>query len=393
MDKGERKEGDKSPSTSKGWFVTANNPDEWFEWAKGIDYETAGADEYQAVLKRAIDAWVSGGKGKRRSPEKNFVSACFERGKGGTPHMHILLLSESPMRFSTVQKKFPHAHIETVRSTPERANRYIHKGETRLCDPVEWGNYVPKQAGGNGDAKGKRGRSEIFGEIEALIDGGVTPTRVVSMGMEYAFYKRSVYDLWRARNFSDTELLRDVKVYYHWGKSGSGKSYSSVTLTKKKGRGSVYKVMAYKHPWDEYEGQDTIFLEELRPGCLELTTLLGVLDGYEMTLDARYENKVAKWHEVHIASVLTPWELFDGITKGSSDTDDYEQLRRRIDFVVIHYQKDGEYLSKVVEMPKGVDGDEWLFRQWEELTGERWGGESRRGGRRDRPPRGVGWAS
>ena len=45
----------------------------------------------------------------------------------GTYHTHIYIFSHSPMRFSTVKRRFPTAHIEKANGTSKENRDYIRK--------------------------------------------------------------------------------------------------------------------------------------------------------------------------------------------------------------------------------------------------------------------------
>lgn len=45
----------------------------------------------------------------------------------GTFHTHIFFCTRSPVRFSTIKKRFPTAHIERAYGTPRENKEYISK--------------------------------------------------------------------------------------------------------------------------------------------------------------------------------------------------------------------------------------------------------------------------
>ena len=85
-------------------------------------------------------------------------------------------------------------------------------------------------------------------------------------------------------------------------------------------------------------------------------TLLSVLGGYRCQVPARYNNPYALWTEVHITSVLPPEEAYKNMAFEQAvvqGEDGYEQLKRRINFIVYHWKTDsGEYCSKEIPMAK-----------------------------------------
>lgn len=92
----------KSDTQSRKYSITINNPQE-----HGFDRDT--------VIERL-----------HRFHPRYFCMAD-EVATTGTPHTHIFLLGNSPIRFKTVQGRFPIAHIEAAYGSA-RANRdYVLK--------------------------------------------------------------------------------------------------------------------------------------------------------------------------------------------------------------------------------------------------------------------------
>lgn len=56
-----------------------------------------------------------------------YFCLCDEIATTGTPHTHAFLYAHSNMRFSTIQRKFPTAHIERVQGTARQNRDYIAK--------------------------------------------------------------------------------------------------------------------------------------------------------------------------------------------------------------------------------------------------------------------------
>ena len=143
--------------------------------------------------------------------------------------------------------------------------------------------------------------------------------------------------------------MRDMKVYYHVGLSGCGKSYSYVKLLEQN-PDDVYLVSDYTNGFlDGYNGENILFLDEFR-GQMPFTLLLCFLQGYKQQFHARYRNVTGLWTEVHITSVIPPERLYNKMVSEHKEYDTYEQLRRRLDVVVYHY-KDKNDNFKFYECP------------------------------------------
>lgn len=64
---------------------------------------------------------------------------------------------------------------------------------------------------------------------------------------------------------------------------------------------NIYRVTDYRHPWDEYEGQSILVLDEF-DSQFSWDQLLVFLDRYPVMLPARYNNHVACFTTVWIIS-------------------------------------------------------------------------------------------
>jgi len=95
------------------------------------------------------------------------------------------------------------------------------------------------------------------------------------------------------------------------------------------------------------------FLQTSRTACLKC-------------LNWGYANIYGLWTEIHITSVLTPDILYKELVKFGRlrNLDTYEQLRRRIDYMVFHFKTgDDEYHQYQMPMSEYV-----IYEQLEEAA-------------------------
>ena len=320
---------------ARAWLVTSNNPEKHYSWAK-IDYSKAQAKDYAKVVQAGIDAFVKGGT---RHPDReealNAAIGVFEVGDNGTPHTHHYFSSKNPIRFSALQKKFPHSDVRVARGTVAEIQDYLHKrrkhkdkAKSKRCEPVYWGECLVDNRGLSGNG--------VFDEINALLADGHSPADIYALSPKYAFYASAIERTYNARTVSDIPPFQDVYVEYHTGASGTGKTHNYRQMCEGGMADEIYLVSGdYKNPWDGYDfaQHSILFLDELRGNSLEVATLLNVCDGYRMTLPARYANKHKNWSRVIISTVLAPEDLFHGF----NSRDSFEQFKRRLDIIVFHY--------------------------------------------------------
>lgn len=272
----------------------------------------------------------------------------------GTPHTHIYLCSQSPIRFSTVKNQFPTAHIEAANGSSFANRDYIKKeGKWKATDKSEtsvegtfeeWGeipiNEKIKKNGGMPEA--------IYG----LVVNGA-PDEVILQTYPEAF--TMLTHIQRLRQLIVEERARDtwrdVKVTYIYGATETGKSRD---VMERHGYSHVYRVTDYnKHPWDGYDStrHSVVLLEEFR-SSLKITDMLNILDGYPLSLPARYANKVATYDTVYITTNIPLRSQYPQIQLLEPQT--WKAFLRRINAVevytssgeVLHYDSVHDYMER-----------------------------------------------
>lgn len=253
-----------------------------------------------------------------------------------TPHTHIFLYSQSPIRFSTIKNKFPTAHIEAAFGTCQSNRDYItksgkwadtEKSETSIEGTFEEYGTIP--------AHEKAGAGVIIQYIYELMENGYSDAEILRMYPESMLHLDKIQ---RAR----TALLedkfkndwRDVSVTYIYGATNTGKTRS---IMEQYGYSNVYRITDYNHPWDSYRQQEVVLFEEFR-SSLKIQDMLTYLDGYPCTLPARYANRQACFTEVFITTNISLESQYTNVQEYEPET--WKAFLRRIGKVLI-YHADG----------------------------------------------------
>ncbi len=314
---------DKLNTSSRSWFCVLNNPQNQF-----------GDIEPEKMVNKAIQIWI-----KDKPLRKCAIN--YEIGENGTPHMHMVLEDVSKVRFSAIKKLFPTIHVEPTRGSKEQAEDYINKrgkfeekGTTLVVPPIYHGEIQAQ--------KGKRNDLQI---IEDMITAGCTPFEIMQSDIKFRRYEKIIRRAFFDKRYSETPVQRNVIVYWHVGKSGSGKSHTQIELQEKYGAENVYVMTDYENGGlDMYEGQKVLFMDEFK-GNMRFNTLLQILDKYRNQIHCRYSNIYALWTEVHITSVYPPEEAYKFmVSSDNQQIDTIQQLLRRITYVCYHYKQDDNYI-------------------------------------------------
>lgn len=298
----------------------------------------------EEIVDSAIERWI------RNKPQRT-CAVNYEIGDNGNEHLHLVLCDPAKSRFSAVLKKYPGIHCEITRGNRQQVMDYIckkgrfeEKGHTVVVPARFYGNISGKTGFGNG----------CLAVIEELIEQGKTPREIFDISIEFRKHEKIVRDAFFAKRISKIPPLREVKVVWHTGKAGSGKSYTYVKLCEKYGEDEVYFLSDYTNhctgAFDLYCAERILFMDEFK-GQMSYSQILLLLQGIKSQIHCRYANAYGVWTEIHITSVLSPEECYHSMVREEDrKRDDIKQLLRRIDTIVFHMKKDDEYLTFEIPM-------------------------------------------
>lgn len=305
---------------ARSWFCVWNNPQ-----------ETIGLTEPKEIAEKALEMWL-----QEKPSRTGAVAYCISA--MGLHHLHMVLEDSNQARFSALKKAFPKAHLEPTRGTKEQAEDYINK-RGKFEEKGEQVLYIAKF----GEIKGFQGQRKDFEILEYFIEEGKTPNEIMDMSFGYRRYEKMIRDAYYRKREKETPFIRDIKVYWHVGLSGSGKSFVASKIIEEHGEDNLYFVSDYENGGlDRYNGEKVLFLDEFR-GQIRYSTLLAMLQGYKQQFHARYSNITGLWTEVHITSVLPPELCYANMVSEHKELDTIKQLLRRITEVIYHWKVGEEY--------------------------------------------------
>lgn len=257
------------------------------------------------------------------------------------------------MRFSAVKNSYaPGTHFEPTKGSKEQAEDYINKrGKFE-----EKGEKVIATSR-HGEIKGCQGQRRDLEVIEELLNSGKSPREIMAMSLSYRRYEDIIVSAYRDKCRQDVGHSREVDVVWHFGQSGSGKSYFSNFLIEKCGSDQVYFMTDYGTGcFDGYMCQSVLFMDEYR-GQFSYNFLLTLLDVYVSDVHARYHNVSTLWNEVHLTSVYAPEQVYNRNVQDMSERsiETFDQLRRRIRTVMYHWKDDSGFHYFSLPMSKYKD--------------------------------------
>ncbi len=289
--------------------------------------------KYQLTINNPMEYDFSHDKIKEVLLNSNPLYFCLCDEQGQTYHTHIYVCYENAVYFSTMKNRFHTAHIETAHGSSAENRNYIRK-EGKYLDSDKKETNIPETFEEWGEMpQDKATKNETVSEqVLEMVKNGCSNIEIINA---FASYGTKINQL----NTLRQEVLKDryskedrnVKVTYIYGDTGSGKTrfvMSSYDYT------DIYKVTNYEHPFDNYNGQKVLLLDEFRGG-LPISDILQYLDRYPCTLPARYTDKVACFTEVYIVSNEDLSEQYINIQKEKPES--YKAFLRRIN-KVLHFK-------------------------------------------------------
>jgi hypothetical protein len=308
-------------SQSRKWQITINNPSD----------ANLNSEALREILMKFFPT---------------YFCFAYEVSTTGTPHVHAFLYSDSPIRFSTLKKRLPVAHLEKAHGSVLQNREYIQKSgkwendakaETRVEGSFFEYGEIPSE------------RAESCPKMSALIEDvreGKSNVEILTDTPSFAFKVRDI-DVLRqtlqAERF--TVENRNICVVYIFGATGTGKTKSVYDAHDPR---EIYRLTNYRTgrgvSFDGYFGQDVLVFEEFR-GQIPIADMLNFLDPYPIFLPARYNDRIACYTKVYITSNIPLNEQYGELQRKQRET--WRAFLRRI-HEIKEYKSDGRVSAKIL---------------------------------------------
>ncbi len=275
---------------ARRWFLTLNNPEKHCTDGRNISVGELFAEHKDSGLRYAI--WQ------------------LEKGTEGTPHVQAYCEFGRPVRITYCQKLIT-GHWEAARKPREAGIKYCSKEATRQDGPWEFGASELNQGQ----------RTDIM-QCKRMLDDGATDQAISDQCFKpWAKYHKAFKEY---RRISSPSRDFKTQVYVFWGNTGTGKTRLAKLIGDS---GSTYWLGPNSSWFDDYEGQETVILDDFY-GTVPYSSLLRIMDRTELRLESKggHINFVAK--RLIITSNKQPAEWYD------SSKFPLDALRRRVEHEV-----------------------------------------------------------
>lgn len=266
-------------SQSRKWLLTINNPDKF-----GLKHEV--------IIEIA----------QRFHP--TYFCLVDEVATTGTLHTHLFIYSRSPIRFKTIQNRFPNAHIDKASGSAIENRNYLRKegkwadsdkAKTNLIESFEEFGEIPQP-----NEESNPGMAQLI----SCIEEGMPTYDIIKSYPQYGFRTNqieSIRQLVLSKNYSSR--MRSVKVIYVCGPTATGKTRG---IYKKHATEEICRITVYKNGmpnFDGYNAHPVLVFEEFA-SQVPIEAMLNYLDIYPLMLPARYSDKLACYTTVYLTSNL-----------------------------------------------------------------------------------------
>lgn len=235
------------------------------------------------------------------------VSIGKEVGKSGTPHLQGAITWRAPKRFAAMKKILPRAWL---------AKAYGLR--TGLKYAAKEGNIVMQFDNG---CQGKRKDSERA--WESAIAGKTLRDFVMEEPVGYGTIRS--FEAVRMAAMRRVLPPEGIKVIWVWGPSECGKSSFALE------RGAHFLDKDERFAAD-YDGQEIIVMDELRPDEYPLKVLFRMWDRYPYMVSIKGTRCPAMWHTVYVTTWMSPDQFWDEIPRKGDEPK--KQFTRRITQVI-----------------------------------------------------------
>ena len=287
-----------------------------------------------------IKLWESSGKGRKAG-----IAVC--ESKEGHYHAHMACYGNTTT-LKKVSDVLFQSHVDPVLGTKRQLLQYLKK-EGKYAEKEEKVLYVRNLE----NVEDNQGKRNDLDDIEQLLENNMTPEQIFNECFRYRKYEKMIKAAYLSKRIQETPLIKEMHNEYHWGASGTGKTYTYIKKCEEYSPDEVYICNDYSNSGGSGGGFDfyannaakIVILDEFR-GNMPFHQLLSMLDVYSRNQQhCRFQNTYNLWTSVIICTVYPPEKVYSFMVKDEErKTDSIKQLFRRLNLIVYHYKNDrGEY--------------------------------------------------
>lgn len=294
---------------------------------------------------------------------KDYAFILHDKDKDTKPHYHIALRFDSPRKSDQIAKWFniKENYVGKIKGKWQDILLYLTHANapTKYQYPIEEVicNFNYEHALVTGE-----GRKEDI--INRIAEGTIREYNLHKelTPVEYDKYKRNIENAFAFRQKILLERkVREMECIFITGTSGSGKTTQAKRMCEKKGF-SYFVSSSSNDPFDGYQGQDAIILDDLRGSTFTFADLLKITDNHTSSMvKSRYKNKVLECKLLIITSILPISKFYTTVFENSDEP--LLQFQRRMQtyvrmtndvMTIFYFDKIEQRYIMVTEVPNPV---------------------------------------
>ena len=282
-----------------------------------------------------------------------------EKGQPVEAHAHAMMSFDNPRHASAVAKQLGdkaervevwkgnsgNGYAYLVHRTQEARHKYQYDPSEIIAN-FDFPEYLLKITQ---EVESKNKRINIQLLLDALYDGSISKAELEARltGSQYGKYKSQIENIYAKRLQNEAEKWRaemreqgkQVNVLWIFGEAGVGKTKLALEYAEKANQ-SYFVTGSSKDIFQQYSGEHTMIMDELRPNVIPYQDLLRITDpfgiGREIMAPSRYSDKALACDTIIITSPYNPLAFYDEIfgTNRALYIDNREQLLRRIALII-----------------------------------------------------------
>jgi len=292
----------------------------------------------KALAEKITEIWEA--SGKERICGVVICESAKER-----YHAHVACYTNSTT-INCVSETLGKAHVEVQKAGKKRLREYLLKeGEF-----IDKGEKILYSKGIENLQDAGQGKRTDLDDIKLMLNAGAKPYEIFDKDIKYRKYEHMIIDAYRHQRLKEMPLIKDTLNEYHWGLSGTGKTYTYVKLADEVGRENIYLMTDISNGgmdgYAEAGYPDILFIDEFKPNeGISYRQLLNMTDKYSMAqTHCRFHNCYNMWSRCIISSIYAPEQLYkEMVPADRRRVDSIDQFLRRFEYIVYHYKDGDEY--------------------------------------------------
>lgn len=262
----------------------------------------------------------------------------YEVGESGTPHIQGYVEFKNPRAFTAVAKRIG-GHIEIRKGTAKQATDYCKKD----------GKFEEF-----GEMKNPNGVRKDYNVIKALCKEGVSIRSMLDDDIINDNFTLSFCE--RIMKYYEPIREWECRIIWLWGPTGTGKSKWAYQYCKEDG--SWFKANKTDKWWDGYDGQNIVWIDDIRGDWCKFSDMLEYADRFPVQVEVKGGYRQLRAKQFVITCPYKP----EGIWKTVEDMGQlYRRIGRMIEFTDRGTVEQG---GRVIIEPTTQDlkfdnGDEW----------------------------------